>query len=862
MLQALDQDIRDFIERETQDNIECGMAPEEARYAALRKFGNVLQVKEEVSAVWSVVWLEQFLQDIRFAGRTLRKAPGFFTVAVLTLALGIGANAAIFSIVDAVLLKPLPYRNPARLVMIWQSDTAHLSSGAWFDTYREFEEWAASSRSFDKMAAFTWANVDTTVHWQGKPQRVLGIPVSTGFFSTLGVAAAQGRTFTPQDSSNPCSAVLAHRFWQGKLGAAAIVGHTLTINGQPCTVVGIMPAEFSFYPKQTELWTLIAPSAESAAHPWHFLVGVVGLLKPKITRARAQAELQALQAGIVTQAPPNSIPPKGEPDVLDLQSEFTWLAGRNLRASLLVLLGAVVFVLIIACVNVSTLFLGRAAERQKEFGVRAALGSSRLRTIRQLLTESLLLVLAGGTLGLLLSSAAIRYLNAANPLELPPGNPVKVNWEVFAFTALLAVGCAVLFGLAPAWKASRYQLNDVLKSDSRSSQRAASVLVVSEVALALMLLAGSALMIQSLFRLSSTPLGFQPAHLLTAEIDLPRKNYSRPEQRLNLYRQLKDDMLALPGVQGVAFAPLVPSGNNPLSVEGERGPERGALGNDASDAAVDNNYFRVMAIPLLQGREFDSRDRQDTLPVAVINQALAARYFHGDPIGRHIKLGHPEDKEPWLTVVGVVGNVKGFTVFKEMGYVTEPCVYRPLAQVPEAAVAMLVRSGASASVLGPAIRNQFSRLDSRLPPPDVITMNDWLAQFFAQPRFRTAMLSIFAALGLVLCVIGIFAVVSQSVTQHRREIGVRMALGARPRDTLWLLLRQGIGLTGLGIVLGIAAALALTRVISGLLYGVTAADPPTYAAVALLLILVALAACCIPARRALRLDPLVVLRYE
>ena len=860
--QELDDELRDHLERKTEEYVAKGMAPEEARRRARLDLGGIEQAKEKCRDARRVNWIQDFVQDLHYGLRILRKSPGFTAVAILTLALGIGANTAIFSVVDAVLLRSLPYKNPSRLTIIWQTDAAHRASGAWFDTYREFEEWAQHSKSFERLAALTWARVPPTVRLHGKLERVLGIPVTSGFFSTLGVEAAHGRTFALEDSQTACTVVLSDAFWHGELGGADIVGRTLTVNDESCLVAGIMPKDFSFYPKRTQLWMLITPQGEYAKNPWSSMVGVVGLLAPGVTRASAEAELKALQARIINEAPPESVLRMAEPDVLDLQSEFVWLTGRNLRVSLIVLFAAVTFVLLIACVNVATLFLGRAAERQREFGVRAALVSSRLRTMRQLLTESLLLSIFGGLFGVFLAIASIRYLNAMNPVELPPGNPITINWQILAFTALLAILSALLFGLAPAWKASRVDLNAVLKKEGRRTHLAAKYLVVAEVALSLVLLAGAALMIESLNRLISTPLGFQPAHLLTANIDLTSKTYSTSDQRLNFYNKLKSAVLAIPGVQGVAFAPLVSSGSNALSVEGKSGGYQGALGNDVSEAAVDEDYFRVMEIPLLKGREFGATDQQKTLPVAIINEALASKYLHGDPVGQHIRLGKSEDKNPWLTVVGVVGNVKDFVVFKEMGYVTDPCVYLPLTQSPDSTVAILARSAREPSAVIPAIRDKFSHLDDSLPPLDLSTMREWLSQFFNQPRFRAGLLSIFASLGLMLCGIGIFGVVSQSVAQRRHEIGVRMALGARQSHTLNLVLREGMGLVAAGIAIGVAGALALTRALSSLLYGVSATDPLTLAAVAILLLFVAIAACYVPARRAMRVDPMVALSYE
>src|SRR5437764_1283257 len=499
--QELDDELRDHLERKTEEYVAKGMAPEEARRRARLDLGGIEQAKEKCRDARRVNWIQDFVQDLHYGLRILRKSPGFTAVAILTLALGIGANTAIFSVVDAVLLRSLPYKNPSRLTIIWQTDAAHRASGAWFDTYREFEEWAQHSKSFERLAALTWARVPPTVRLHGKLERVLGIPVTSGFFSTLGVEAAHGRTFALEDSQTACTVVLSDAFWHGELGGADIVGRTLTVNDESCLVAGIMPKDFSFYPKRTQLWMLITPQGEYAKNPWSSMVGVVGLL----------------------------------------------------------------------------------------------------------------------------ATASIRYLNAMNPVELPPGNPITINWQILAFTALLAISSTLLFGLAPAWKASRFDLNAVLKKEGGRTHFAAKYLVISEVALSLVLLAGAALMIESLHRLISTPLGFQPAHLLTANIDLTSKTYSTSDERLNFYNKLKSAVLAIPGVQGVALAPLFFAGSNALSVEGKRGEYQDALGNDVSEAAVDVDYFRVMEIPLLKGREFDATDQQKTLPVAIVNEALASK---------------------------------------------------------------------------------------------------------------------------------------------------------------------------------------------------------------------------------------------
>ena len=867
----MDEELRAHIQDRASDLERSGLRHAEAQRQARLDFGGYQKFKEECREALGTHLIDTLLQDIRYGLRTLRKSPGFTLVAVLTLALGIGANTAIFSVVDAVLLRPLPYPHSNRLVVIWQTDAEHRSTGAWFDTYSEFQEYQRYSHSFEKMAAATWApHGETVLLWQGKPRQVMAIPVSADFFSMLDARAAHGRTFEPQDLSNPCTVVLANGFWHAELGATDVVGRTVTLNGTPCTVAGIMPASFSFYPKQTQLWTLITPDSQFAKDPWNSMVGVFGLLKPGVTRAAALSELTSLHHQIVRQAPPDSVLSKAFPVILDLQFNFTWLAGRNLRTSLVVLFAAVVFILLIACVNVATLLLGRASQRQKELGIRAALGSGRLRIIRQLLAESLLLSLAGALAGTVLALAAVRYFNATSPVELPPGNPLTVNWLVLAFTLAIALASTLVFGLFPAWRASHVDLNEVLKESSRglsgqgTRRGAGKFFVVAEAALSLTLLAGAALLIESLAHLDATPLGFQPDHLLTANLDFPPHAYSDAAQRLRLFEQLKLGIRALPGVTGVAYAPLVSHSGSPLIVAGKPAPAEGSPG--VSISAASSEYFSVAGIPLLQGREFNSRDQSDSAPVAIINEAVAKLYFpHNNPVGRRIKLGAPEDKAPWLTVVGVVGDVKSFTVFKEMGYVVVPSVFLPLTQQQEQSIAIFVRTAGDPRALVPAIRNEFLKIEPSLPPPDLLTMNDWLAQFRTQPRFRTILLGIFAALALLLCGVGIYGVVSQSVAQRQHEIGIRVALGAERHNILKMILGQSLRLTLVGVLIGAAMALILARALSSfsqLLYGVSASDPLTLLAVSCVLGAVTALGCYIPARRAMRVDPIAALRHE
>lgn len=873
----LTSELRVHVEMLVDEHLRRGMPAEEARYAALRSFGGLEQVKETYREQRGLPMIETLLQDIRYGFRMLARRPAFTALVVLTLGLGIGASTATFSIVDAVLLRPLPYKHSDRLVVIWEAQIGHIGASEVFDSYRDFQEWQRSSRSFDQLEALTWAFTGQTLSWRGKPQRVLAVPATQGIFSLLGVRAAQGRTFEPDDQKSGCTVVLSHHFWQERLGSAAdAVGGHLPLDDRACAVVGIMPKGFDFYPKQSDLWTLISPSGgfgDYLQNPLYSIVGVFGRLKPGVSLASAQAELTLIHQRLVHELPPGTWIGELVPVVYGLQSEFTWLAGRNLRTGLLVLFAAVTLVLLISCLNVANLLLGRASERERELAIRAALGSGRRRLVQQLLTESLLLSLLGAALGTVLAVAGVAYFRAANPVELPPGNAVTVNVHVLAFTMLVAILTGLLFGLFPASKASRSDVDEMLKRAGRGvaravlGHRAARLLVVIETALSLVLLAGAGLLIESIARFGSTPLGFNPDHLLTATVDLPKAGYSAPHQKVDFYRKLISNLDVLPGAQGAALSswlPLGGPGNDVLTVEGRPAPST-EIG-DVDFNRVSAGFFRVAEIPLLRGRPFDARDRAESQPVAIVNEALVKEYFpNQDPLGREIKAAASREeqaKAPWITIVGVVGDIKRTIVYQEMGYIVPPVVYRPIDQDPPAAIGTIVRAAASPMTLRPAVERAVSDLDKDVPISDFRTANDRIAELLSQPRFRTVVLGAFAGLALLLAAIGLYGVMSQSASQRRHEIGIRMALGAERRHVLWLVVSQGMGLGVAGVGIGLVAALALTRVLIGMLYGVKPVDPVTLFAVTLLMIVVTGLASYIPARRATKVDPMVALRYE
>ena len=827
-------------------------------------------MKEKVAGADASLSLDSVWRDIHYACRKLRKSPGFAITVIATLALGIGANTAIFSIVDAVLLRPLPYKNADRLVVVWQTDAAHRGVGAWFDPYREFEEWQRGSRSFEKLAAMSWATTGDTMIWRGKPVGLLALPASTNFFSMLGAEAQIGRTFSQADLNNPCTLVLAYPFWQQKLGAPKdIAGQTLTVGPLPCVVVGVMPKQFTFYPQQANAWSLITPTSAFMQKPWDSMTGVFGLLKPGVTRAQAEAELDAMQKRVAPEAPASlSTLASATPIVLSLQDNFTWLAGRNLRRGLWLLSGAVSLILLMACLNVAGLLLGRAMEHAREMAIRTALGSGRARLIRQMLTESLVLALCGTGAGILLALLMLHWFRAVNPVELPPGNVVSLHWQVLLFAALLGVASAIVFGLLPAWQASRVDLNSVLKDNQRSmgasasAQRASQMLVVIQIAVSLMLFVGAGLLGTSLWRMASTDLGYRTNHVLTARVNLPHERYGDNQAKYRFGADFSRRVAALPGVDAVAEASsITPAGENPLSVEGD--PGRFSAGGTATQS-VSANFFDAMQIPSLRGRVFDTQDRDDTRLVAIVNQAFANRYFpHDDPIGHAIKLSRAEDpSHPWLSIIGVVADVKVTTVFQEMGYVEQPTVYRPLTQDAPASLALMVLTKGNPLGLVGGIEEQLAAMDRGLLLADPGTLKDQQSAVLSQPRFRTVLFGSFAGLALLLAVVGLYGVLTQMVVQRTREMAIRIAVGASRGEVLGRVLRKAIVLAAVGIALGVMGSAIAVRALAGLLYGVRAENTALFVLASIVLTLTTLLASWNPAWRAANIDPMQALRSE
>ncbi|MPY90284.1 MAG: FtsX-like permease family protein [Luteitalea sp.] len=733
----LDEEMRLHIDLRAAKLQREGLAPEDARRLARTRFGNTTRVREASEDAWGWRWLTDVLQDLRYAARLFAKAPIFAAVAITTLALGIGANTAMFSIIHAVLLRPLPYQDADRLVGVWGQHVDRPQDVPVFTSFRAFQEWHRHSRSFAQVEGGMWAGAGQTLLWKGVAQRVLPISVTAGFFSLLGVEAARGRTFETSDRRAGCTVVLSDGFWKNRLGGSAdVVGGSLTLNHQACTVIGIMPQGFEFYPKAADLWTLITPESPFEREPLQFSIGVFGRLKPNVSAASAQAELAILHQQAVRDAPRDSGWRQIVPVVNPLQQEFTYLAGGNLRTALVVLFAAVVCVLLIACVNVANLQLARTAERERELAIRATLGSGRSRLVRQLITESMILAVLGAALGTSLAIAGVNWFRHANPVELPAGNAVTVNWAVLLFTGSLAILAGLLSGLMPARKASRTDLNGVLKETTRGgtsgalAHRTTRLFIIAEVALSVTLLAGAGLLIQSIARLSSVPLGFRTDHLLTAQLSLETSSYPDLPSRAAFYESLTSKLRTLPGVQAVGMSSSA-ARNLALAVAGRAAPKT-TLG-DVSVEDVNQDYLAAMGIPLLRGRPFETTDREHTQPVAIVNDTLARRYFRNEaPIGRHIKLAAPDGESPWLTIVGTAGDVKGISLFNTMSFGTpSPLVYRPLTQSAGSSVQILLRTSDTGVGLASALQREVSALDGDVPIHDVRTMEQKISESMA-----------------------------------------------------------------------------------------------------------------------------------
>ncbi|HEX8072777.1 MAG TPA: ABC transporter permease [Pyrinomonadaceae bacterium] len=806
-------------------------------------------------------------QDVRFGVRMLMKTPGFTLVAVAALALGIGANTAIFSVVHKVLLQPLPFAEPARLVGLHSRDERDGTLGEAF-SYPNFQDLRAQRQLFEGVAAYSRASA-FLVGSEG-PEQLRGLVVSADLFPLLGARAALGRVFTTEEDKQGRERVivLSDALWRQRFNAdPKIVGQAITLTSGPATVLGVMPEGFK-YPVGEQRVEYYMPLAQSVS-PDNFnqrgavFLSVVARLRAGLTLQQAQAETTRVATQLAA-AYPDSNTALG----FVLKPLHEDLVG-DVRPALYVLLGAVAFVLLIACANVANLLLARAAARQKEIAVRTALGASRGRIVGQLLVESLLLALAGGALGLLLALWGLDLLIAAAPADIPRLHDVKLDPVVLAFTCGVALLTGVVFGLAPAWQASKTDFNDALKEGGRGGteglrhNRLRGALVVSEVALSLVLLVGAGLLLQSFWRLLKVDPGFRPERVLAADVLARGKQFAEPAQRAVFFQQVLQRVGQLPGVEAVGAVSPLPLGGNfesySFRVEGQTYP-RGE--EPAADfRVISPDYFRTMAIPVKQGRAFNERDTDKAPPVVVINETFARRFFPGEnPTGRRLALDDGEDDHAApREIVGVVGDVRHAGLDQPV----TPEMYVPFQQLPPARLSIVTRTtAADPAGVATSVRAAIREVNAEQPVYNVRPVTQLLAQSVARRRFNMLLLGTFAALALVLAALGIYGVMAYSVTRRTHELGIRLALGAQRGDILRLVVGQGMVLVGTGAALGLVAALLGARLMASLLFGVSALDPLTYFGVALLLAAVALVACLIPARRATRVDPMVALRYE
>jgi putative ABC transport system permease protein len=811
--------------------------------------------------------MSALIHDVRYGLRMLLKSPGSTLAAVIALGIGIGANSAIFSVVNGILLRPLPYQDPDRLVVIWETK---LSKGITQEQVSppDYRDWVEQNRVFDHIAAL---RVEPRVMTGGElPERVETAFISPSAFDLLGVKPALGRTFSPEEGQPGRNrvAVLSHGLWQRRFGGdRGVLGRTATLNANSYTIVGVMPPEFRLLDTPSELWIPYTLEAGEWNQRGFRTLRVIAHLKPGATLDQAQSEMRSIASRIEQQ---NTESNAGwSTKVIPLRDQLVGDIGTTLWT----LLAAVVFVLLIACANVANLLLARAGSREKEIALRAALGANPGRLARQLLTESVLLALTGGLLGLLLASWTVSILKQLGPVTLPRLKEIAIDWRVLGFTLVVSVVTGIIFGLAPAWASMRSDLNSILRASgrgttgSRARARLRNALVICEIAACVVLLAGAGLMIRSFARLHSVNPGFRPDHVLTMQLTLPETRYS--ERKIGLfYQQLVERLQGLAGVRFAAIARKVPlsSGvDSSLNFIVENRPvEASADQPRAKYRAVSADYFNALGIPLIRGRYFDRTDGEKTPGVVLINETLARRFWpNEDPLGKRIQAGF--DDSIWCTIVGIVADVKQ----AGLDAVTNGETYYHYLQVPpalmgfvEGTMTVVLRTNAEPASMVASARGEVQKMDPGLAVFNVNTMEDLVDGSLAQPRFRTILLAAFAGVALILAAVGLYGVIAYSVAQRTNELGVRMALGAQRNDVLRLVVGHGALLAALGIGIGLALALGAMRIISNLLFAVPATDPLTFAATAVLILVVALAASTIPALKAIKVDPVVALRYE
>jgi putative ABC transport system permease protein len=865
----LDEELQLHREMKEKELRAAGVKPEEARYMAQREIGNSLRLREESREAWGWGWLEDAAQDVRYGLRMLRKSPGFTTVAILTLALGIGANAAMFSVTNAVLLRPLPYPDGDRLVAISMEDPSRGMIGLNI-SFTRLILLQQQSRSFESIGAYATSSANLTT--RGTPEQLSAAIVTGNFFNMLGVTSVVGRNFLPEEDQPGGAnvAIISDAFWQNHFGGRTdLIGQSIAMDGRSVTIIGVLPPQFRFPFQQPEpqVWfprifehPLFTPDRVRSGAAY---LRAYGRLRRGESIPHAQAELDSLGSAYTKTYAENADAQKFSVRAASLKETLVGPA----RTSLIVLLAGVGFVLLIGCANLASLLLSRAAARQKEITIRRALGASQGRLLRQFLAESLLLSFFGGSVGLYLAASAPRLIRFLPAGTLPRLDEVGLDSRVILFSIGLCVVTGVAFGLAPAMQTAGDKLEAALRAATRGSTggtragRYRAVVVIAEVAVALVLVCSSGLLIKSFGKLMHVNPGFDPQHVTTFSLSLPQSSYPQKAQQSEFYRRLVEAVEALPNVQSAGVTSYLPIGGGTRFVyfcpEGTpcQGPGKDPV---AAIRHISPDYFKTMRVPLLRGREFDAHDNGDSRNVSIINQEMAEIFFPGqDPLGKGVQLSRGNIM---TVVVGVVGTVK----YAGLNAPAGAEMYQPQEQasVPVSTMSLVVRSGVSVRPLVSSVRAEVSKLNSDVPMSNILSMEEVISASVTQPQLTARLTAAFAGLALLLAAIGIYGVMANSVAQRRREIAIRMALGAPPSNVLRLVVSQGMQLVLAGIFLGLVGSLGLTRLLASILFQMSPHDPVTFVAVTVILIAVALLACYIPARRAMRVDPVVALRYE
>jgi len=868
--QELEDEVRSHLEMLEEENLRRGMPPEEARYAALRSFGGVDQTKERYREQRGLPFVDSFFQDIRYGLRGLRRTPGFAAVAILTLALGIGANTAIFSVVHAVLLRPLPYRDPGRLVYIsefWPHETPVKTV-----PNPDFANWSEHGQLFDGLAAYG-GGAEVNLTGMGEPERLSGARVTADFFALLGVEPILGRSFLPEEDrpGGRKAVLLSYELWERRFGSnSKVIGSTVQLDGDLYTIVGVAPAGFRF-PDDDFRAQVFLPMVVARVVDWKSrdpnlfrLLRVLARLRPGVTPDQARAELTAL-----VRAEADLEPPQFKRMRAGMEVRITPLSERlaaPARPILLILLSSVALLLIMSCVNVAGMQLARGATRQRELAVRAALGARRSRLAAQLLMENFMLLIGAAGAAVCLGFAGLRALRGLAPPQIPHLELASLDWTVLLFTLIVATLTGLLSGLAPAVLGSRVELNETLKGSGAQSgsaqkqHRVRSILVTTEIALALVLLIGSGLLTRSLIHLISVDPGFNTHRLLTLRLSLSERAYPKPEQKDAFLSELLTRVRALPGVRSTAAGSGLPTlGWGSLrgtDIEGQPEMPPG-LRPDIPCDTVSTEYFQALGIPLMAGRGFNQQDRTSAAPVAIVNQAFAREFFsRQNPIGKHV--GRRSTPGVWREIIGVVGNVRQLGPSQE----ESPEIYIPYQQEPNVDVNLVLRTATRPLALVAPVKDAVQAVDPAQPVYDIATMDQRLSESMAPQRFNAFLVGVFALAALGLAGVGIFGVLAYSVARRTSEIGVRMALGASRAQVMRLVVGEGLRLCGLGVLLGLGGSVPLARLLRGVLFGVGPSDPITLTAASAALVLVVVLACYIPARRALLVDPMSALRHE